>query len=204
VPGNPTGTATAAGNSAGATVSGLINGHSYTITVTATNAAGTGPAATAIPNPLTLPVPTGADIATTVTAPATVNQGPTGVNITYSITVKNNGPADAAQVLLNATPSLSAGFASTTAPACVDSVGGVSLQCNLGSIASGGSTTVTVTVLVAPGVTGNLTGTFSASAFDASSVAIPDAVPGNNSASAVTNVAAAGGGGGGGVTAAIP
>jgi uncharacterized protein DUF11 len=75
-----------------------------------------------------------------------------------------------------------------TYPSCAATFGGTSFSCNLGPLPAGGSATVTVTVLVSPGVTGNLTGAFSVSAFDSSGAALPDLVPGNNLGSAITGV----------------
>jgi uncharacterized repeat protein (TIGR01451 family) len=93
--------------------------------------------------------PKKADLSVTKTGPAFVQSGGT---ITYVITVKNAGPANATNVTVN--DPLPAGetlvSATPSQGTCGDTV-----TCNLGSIASGGSATVTIvaTVTAASGST---------------------------------------------------
>jgi uncharacterized repeat protein (TIGR01451 family) len=80
-----------------------------------------------------------ADLSVTVSGPSTARPR---TNITYTMTVKNNGPADAKTVTLtnNMAANLYFVSSSTTHGSC----GGVS--CSLGTLTSGTTATVTVTV----------------------------------------------------------
>jgi uncharacterized repeat protein (TIGR01451 family) len=80
-----------------------------------------------------------ADLSVVKTGPAYVaNGGP----ITYSITVTNNGPATAHNVVV--TDSIPSSITGATATPSQGSCSG-SFSCNLGDIASGGSATITIT-----------------------------------------------------------
>lgn len=85
-----------------------------------------------------------ADLAVNVAAPASAT---TGANAAYSVTIQNNGPSSATAVSLVSTiPSSGVLVAATpSAGACNE---GTSLICNLGSMASGASVQVAVTVQI--------------------------------------------------------
>jgi len=109
--------------------------------------------------------------------PATV-----GSNLTYTITVRNNGPATAAGVRLGDTLPSSVTLVSSNASQgnCGAGTGVVSVLCELGSLASGGS--ATVTIIVRPTAAGNITNIAAVVA------TTPDPNEANNSASASTTV----------------
>lgn len=83
-------------------------------------------------------VNTQADIAATQTGPASVVRGN---NVSYVVTVTNAGPSDAAGVTL--VPATNSGLTATVSGACL------ALPCTIGTIAAGGSASVTFTYAVA-------------------------------------------------------
>jgi uncharacterized repeat protein (TIGR01451 family) len=100
-----------------------------------------------------------------------------GGQISYTLTVKNNGPANATNVVV--TDSVPAGttfVSSTPSQGTCDAT----VSCNLGSLASGGSATVTIVVTATAAGTVTNTGKVTATQ--------PDPNATNNSASATTNV----------------
>jgi trimeric autotransporter adhesin len=117
---------------------------------------------------------TPADVSVRVAAPAS---SVTGAQTTFTITVTNNGPNAAANVVLVTTTTPAAIPVSATASQGTCS-GAAVVSCSLGSLASG----ATVTVVVLPSSAGSLTDTalVSAATFD------PD--DSNNTASASTTV----------------
>lgn len=124
-----------------------------------------------------------ADLAITKTGspnPATVGQ-----KVTYTVKVTNNGPAAASGVTMTDTlpSSVTFGSASASQGSCSNSAGKVT--CSLGSLAVGGSATVTITVT--PNTVGTVTNTATVSS------SAPDPNTANNSASATTQVLAAAG-----------
>ena len=104
----------------------------------------------------------GADLSVTKTGPAFAQSGGT---ITYNITARNNGPANATGVTVNDV--LPAGETLVSATPSQGTCSG-SFTCNLGSIASGGTATVTVVANVTAtcGDTLTNTATISGDQFD--------------------------------------
>jgi uncharacterized repeat protein (TIGR01451 family) len=179
----------------GANFTGLTNGTTYTFTVHATNS--TGNSGESAPSGSVTPIaPTGTDIAITMSSPASVNAG--GF-VTFSITITNNGPGDAAMVTLADT--LPATFqASTTTQGVCSHVGAV-FTCNLGAMPAGSVAKVNVTVVAG---TTSITNTAAVQLRDGSGNLLLDTVGANNLASSTTNVTTpvVGGGGGGGTVSA--
>jgi len=102
-----------------------------------------------------------------------------GTNLTYTIEVTNSGPSDALGVVV--TDTLPAGVTLASTSGCGEDPFGVP-ACSLGSIMAGGSAQITITVAVDSSATGSLVN----QATVASST--PEAVPGNETASATTTV----------------
>jgi uncharacterized repeat protein (TIGR01451 family) len=125
------------------------------------------------------PTPTTADLV--VTQVVTPDPVDVGLQATFTITVTNNGPANATAVVLTNTLPSNVTFDSATPSqgTCGAPSGGV-FTCNLGSIANGGFATITLIVTTqTAGLIGN-----SASASGNES----DPTPPNNTASVTTNV----------------
>jgi uncharacterized repeat protein (TIGR01451 family) len=104
-----------------------------------------------------------------------------GQDVTYTVTVSNNGPMDATGVTLVDTLPAGATFASATPSqgTCGAPVAGT-LACDLGDLAVGAS--ATVTIVVTPTAVGTATDTAQVAADQ------PDPVPGNDASSASTSV----------------
>lgn len=102
-----------------------------------------------------------------------------GDSVTYTMTVTNNGPQTATNVVLTDTLPATASLVSAP-PSCL--VAGSVVTCNLGTLANGASTSVTLVVSMLAD------GAFSNSASVASDVT--DGVAGNNTASVLISVAA--------------
>jgi len=97
----------------------------------------------------------GADLAVTKTdSPDPVQ---VGTNLTYTLTVTNNGPNEATGVTLTDTLPTGVTFVSATPSQGTCSQAGGTVTCNLGTLANGASTTATV--VVSPTATGTLTNT---------------------------------------------
>jgi uncharacterized repeat protein (TIGR01451 family) len=125
--------------------------------------------------------PPGADLSVTKTdSPDPVKAGQ---NLTYTITVRNNGPDAATGVTLTDQLPRNAGFgsASTTQGTCSLKPSKTEVACNLGTVASGGI--VTVTIMVKPNKKGQITNTATVSASSP-----PDPNTANNTATATTTV----------------
>src|ERR1700676_2416199 len=129
---------------------------------------------------------TTADLALTKTAAP--NPVPVGANLTYTLTVKNNGPAAATSVTL--TDTLPAGVTFVSATPSSACTGTTTITCNLGSLAN--AATVTVTIIVKPTAIGAITNTAHVTATET------DPNTANNIASATTTVTSAAGCGTGG------
>lgn len=113
------------------------------------------------------------DLSITKAGPATAT---TGTQVTYDLTVTNNGPSDAQSVsIADPTPSDYV-FILATAPCS----GG--FPCALGTIGAGESTTISVTYDIDPATLGEVTNTATVT------TATNDPVPGNDSASATTTI----------------
>ena len=128
---------------------------------------------------LTIAAPTSADLEVANTdSPDPVT---TGGSLTYRLVVTNNGPAAATNVTLTDALPANVTFVSA-APAQGSCSGTTTINCALGSLAVGASTTVNV--VVQPQATGTLSDTASVTATEA------DPVAGNNSATTTTTVQA--------------
>jgi uncharacterized repeat protein (TIGR01451 family) len=129
-----------------------------------------------------------ADLAVTKSGPATITAGN---NITYTVTITNNGPSDAQAVTLtDGTPAnttfVSENQNSGPAFSCAQpAVGGTgNVVCTIATLATGASASFTIVDSVSIATAGgtNITNTATASS------PVPDANPANNSATATTSV----------------
>jgi uncharacterized repeat protein (TIGR01451 family) len=105
----------------------------------------------------------GADLAVTATGPASARNGATA---TYTITVKNNGPAAATGVVATDKLPFKAAFKSVSpAASCTKSTANsvTTVTCTLGTMASGATTTITLVAKLSGTVGTVLTNTASAS-----------------------------------------
>ena len=173
-------------------VGALANGGSAVITIVVQpGAAGTitNPASVAGNQPDPSPLNNNASVDTTVEAPAdlalTMSDSPdpvdVGDDLSYDLTVVNNGPNAATGVTL--TDVLPAGLTFVSATPSQGSCSGTTtVSCNLGGLASGAS--ATITIVVQPDNAGTLTNTASVAADQ------PDPAPADNSATADTTVEA--------------
>ncbi|MEU9606419.1 hypothetical protein [Streptomyces sp. NPDC048057] len=118
------------------------------------------------------------DLAVTKTGPATVAAGG---NVSYTITVTNNGPSDSTGWGLNDPIPAGLENAATTTPGC--SIGGEGLTCIGGPLAVGDSVEITLTGTAAPGAT-SIVNTAVVEGND------PDPVPDNNEDTTTTTVTA--------------
>ncbi len=121
-----------------------------------------------------------ADLAVTNTAPATALGS---ANVTYTITVTNNGPTAATNVVLSNT--ITAGTSFVSSQTSQGTCSNPPLTCSLGSMVSGATATITLTYAM-PAASGVVTDVASASASE------NDPSVGNNSATAPTTVSGVG------------
>lgn len=174
------------GAGTGGSVTGLACGAttSYQFSVTATNAVGTSPAS-ALSAPVPNPCATNADVSASETVQANSNAG---AQVTYTITIHNNGPAVAPSVGFSDT--LPAGYVSSTFSQgiCTGTVTLTTFNCALGAIPVAGTATVTVTVLLPASQTGSFTNQATVNVTDPSNL-VSDGNLTNNTFSATTTVA---------------
>jgi len=126
----------------------------------------------------TLPV---ADLAVTKTAPSVTSSG---ANLSYKITVTNNGPSPAATVVLTDTLPANTSFVSmnqTGGTTSFNCSGTTTVTCTAATMNAGSSATFNLTVLVNSGPTIANTATVSSATLDLT--------PANNSSTATTPVA---------------
>jgi uncharacterized repeat protein (TIGR01451 family) len=124
-------------------------------------------------------VNTGASADLAVTNSGPIN-GTEGNNLTYNVVVTNNGPNDATGVVLTDTLGANLQYVSSTTSQGSVSVSGGVVTVNLGTVANGGTATVTITAQALED--GNLTNAASVT----SNAGDPNS--GNNSATATTSV----------------
>jgi len=102
-----------------------------------------------------------------------------GSNLTYTVTVANAGPSSATSVVLTDTLPANVTFVSATAP-CTQAAGTVT--CNLGTIASGANTVITIVVTPTGAAAASISNTASVTS------AVTDPTPANNSQTITTTV----------------
>ncbi|MFC4820186.1 DUF6923 family protein [Dokdonella ginsengisoli] len=115
-----------------------------------------------------------ADLAVQKTGPASATPG---TEVTYTLTVTNNGPDDAINATLDDPTPPGLSFVSATPPCAAG------FPCDLGTLADGAITTITVTFAVDAGVTGDIVNTANAGSDT------PDPDPSNNDDSVTTPLA---------------
>jgi uncharacterized repeat protein (TIGR01451 family) len=125
-----------------------------------------------------------------VTNSAAPNPVQAGNNITYTITVTNDGPSATTTVTFNDAIPTNTTFVSFlqtgTAWSCPSPGSGGKVTCTIGTLASGATTTFTLVVNVAGTASGTITDTAT------TSTSTPDSNPGSNSATVIVTVVSAG------------
>jgi len=162
--------------------SGFADGGTLTNTAAITTNPTTDPDHTNDSSTSTTTVTRKADLSVTKTDGVTSVTAGDGVTRTYTITVTNNGPSDASGVTLS--DMWPAGFNRGTITGATCS-GSPSFTCNLGTIATGGTATVSVSYTVPSSTTGDQTNKATV-ASDTS-----DTTPSNNSATDTDTVSTA-------------
>jgi large repetitive protein len=122
-----------------------------------------------------------ADVAIVKSGPASVTAGN---NITYGITVTNNGPSNAASVSWTDTLPAGTTFVSETqdtGPAFTCTTG-ATISCNIATLGAGATATFTIVASVSPSATGTLSNTANVT------TTTPDNASGNNSSNVNTTV----------------
>ena len=173
-----------------ATIGTLTPGQSETITVTGTIASSTttalsnvatvvsaGTETNAVNNTVTEPTAVSTVTDLRITKVESIDPILAGNNLTYTLTVNNDGPSDATGVTVVDTLPGNVTFVSgSTSLGTIANVGGT-VTGNLGAIASGGSATLTIVTTVTPNFLGTLTNTATVTGNET------DPTPGNNTAS---------------------
>ncbi|WP_277871163.1 DUF7507 domain-containing protein [Dokdonella fugitiva] len=118
-----------------------------------------------------------ADLRITKSGPA---RATAGTVVTYTLVVSNEGPDAVADALLTDPTPAGLAFVAASAPC------GSGFPCTLPALASGASTTLTVSYLVQPTFVGRVTNVVSVA-----STTVPDPTPNNNASAATTFVAGA-------------
>lgn len=165
----------------GAEVQGLTGNHCYWFRVRAANAA--GESADSDPSEaVCLPPPPGADLAVTMSAPESADDGS---EVTFTLTITNNGTADAPMVALEDNLVQTLSSFTTSQGVCQPTAGGMGLRCNLGALHNGETASVTVTVVMR---STNVSNTAIVKGLDFDGNALADPVADNNSAQATVHV----------------
>jgi uncharacterized repeat protein (TIGR01451 family) len=113
-----------------------------------------------------------ADLAVTKSGPATAVAG---TNVTYALTLTNNGPSDAANVALSDPIPAGTTFVSITQTSGPTFSCNNTALCTIASLDGGDTATFNLVVAVSPGSTGSVVNTATASS------TTPDSIPANNS-----------------------
>jgi uncharacterized repeat protein (TIGR01451 family) len=116
-----------------------------------------------------------------ITQSSTPNPVTAGNNITYNLTVTNNGPSDATSVTVSNTLPAEVTFQSVTPATCSHSSGVVT--CNLGGMVNGSTVPIAIVANVSASASGNIINTAQVTVSGSS-----DPVPDNNSTSAAAFV----------------
>ncbi|HET7437677.1 MAG TPA: DUF11 domain-containing protein [Thermoanaerobaculia bacterium] len=121
------------------------------------------------------------DVAIAKTAGATVNAG---TDLTWTVTVTNNGPSDAANVSVTDTLPANTTFVSATQPTgpTFSCTGGATITCTIATLASGATATFSFTGHVDPSATGTIDNTATIS------TTTPETNNNNNSSTSSTAV----------------
>lgn len=130
---------------------------------------------------------TGSGVNSDLSVSMTDTPDPVQINqqVTYNITVVNNGPDTGTGVTLSDTLPAGSAYVSHASSQGACTPAGNTLSCSIGTMANGASVTVAV-VVTAPDTAGSIMNTATVSG------ASQDPVPGNNSSSATTTVTSAG------------
>jgi large repetitive protein len=113
---------------------------------------------------------------------ATPNPATAGKQLTYTLTVTNNGPSSATGVSVVDTLPAGVTYVSATPNQGTSSFANGIITTSVGSLASGASTSITILVTVNPGATGSITNTAVVSENE------PDTDPTNNKATVTTQI----------------
>ncbi len=157
---------------------------SYQFAVSATNAVGTS-GTSALSVPVANPCATNADVSASETSPANVNAGS---QVTYTISIHNAGPAVAPAVGFS--DNLPAGLVSftTSQGVCTGTPTLTTFNCALGAMPVASNATVTVTVLLPSGQSGNFTNASTVNVTDPANGLVSDQNLTNNSFTSTTTV----------------
>jgi uncharacterized repeat protein (TIGR01451 family) len=156
-----------------AVIAGLTNGIGYAFTVHATNAIGNSPESLA--SPVVVPTPPPPDMAVTMSGPSQVIAGNSAV---YTINVTNLGPSPAPGVTVTDSE-IGATISSVSTSLGTCTTAGSTINCNLGTVASGNGAVISITLKPT-------SDTINQATVQASAAAGSDPNPANNTASVNT------------------